>query len=233
MKTEKMSFTPAEIQEKTQALMDENVALETFDRGPSREARDLLNEISRVGLMNSYALRTFLSDKNLNAIENDHIIRAIDLWIDSFPASPWNIAAGLVAQVPHMIARDWRRKESAQNSILLLESAMYRLTALQLEADFRWMEETASEGDKKPQDTAAHVLTGCYELGADATRARRQFLNTPPTVEVVIPDEMAWPEAVQNLDHILSDLKMWIEQKTECRLVDLKLVPDGEQRGCF
>ena len=90
-----------------------------------------------------------------------------------------------------------------------------------------------TDADGKPQATAAHAFIGCYEFGAEATRVQRKFLNTPPSVEVVVPDEMAWPQAVQQIEYILSDLKNWIEQKTECRLVDLKLVPDGERRGCF
>lgn len=157
MKTEKAHFTATEIQENIQALRDDDLAIQCFEREPTPNARALLNDISRVGLLNSADLRDFLHNMGLrapafNAPDNDKVIRSIDMWIDIRAEGPRAVAAGLVAQVPHMIARDWRERERATTHILLLESAMYRLAALQLEADSQWMEDTASEGDPGPVD---------------------------------------------------------------------------------
>ena len=159
MKTEKTHFTVAEIDKQAQALMDEDGAIQTFERRPLRTALEMLDSISIAGLYSSAALIRFLQRGGIpghaarpSDANNEKLFHTFDLWIDHHASNPMEIAAALVAQVPHMIARAWKRGDSAQDSILKLESAMYQFTARQLEADFQWMEDTATEADPESVD---------------------------------------------------------------------------------
>lgn len=142
MKTEKTHYTVDEIQKQTHELMDEDVALQTFDREPLTSILEMLDSISITALYSSPALISFLQKGGIPGHaarpsdgNNGKLFHTFDLWIDHYASTKLEIAAALVAQVPHMIARAWKRRDPAQDSILKLESAMYQFTALQRETD--------------------------------------------------------------------------------------------------